>query len=94
MRKSLPTHEQAEMSASCHRPLERARLTTDQMLCGKYLLGSNDVVVLCGEQEQRATKLEQIDSTAKRHETAGGEAVLLEQMFDHLQIVGPRQVER
>jgi len=94
MRKSLPTHEQAEMSAWCYSLLKSARLTTNQMLRRKYLLGSNDVVVLCGEQEQRATKLEQIDSTAKRHETAGGEAVLLEQMFDHLQIVGPRQVER
>jgi hypothetical protein len=94
MRKSLPTHEQAEMSAWCYSLLKSARLTTNQMLRRKYLLGSNDVVVLCGEQEQRATKLGQIDSAAKRHETAGGEAVLLEQMFDHLQIVGPRQVER
>ena len=94
MRKSLSTHEQAEMSAWRHGLLERARLTTDQMLCGKYLLGSNDVVISCGKQEQQAAKLGEIDSAAKRHETAGGEAVLLEQMFDDLQIVGPQQAER
>ena len=78
MRKSLPTHEQAEMSASCHRPLERARLTTDQMLCGKYLLGRHDIVIARGEQKQRAAQLGKIDLAAERHETAGGKAVVLE----------------
>ena len=94
MRKSLSTHEQAEMSAWRHGLLERARLATDETLCRKYLLESNDVVISCGKQEQRAAKLGQLDSAAKRHETAGGEAVLLEQMFDDLQIVGPQQAER
>ena len=94
MRKSLPTHEQAKMSAWCHGLLDRVRLTADQMLCRKYLPGSNDVIIPCGKQKQRAAKLGQIDSAAKRHETAGGEAVLLEQMFDDLQIVDPQQAER
>ena len=48
------------------------------MLRRKYLLGRHDIIVACGEQEQRAAQLGKIDLAAERHETAGGKAVVLE----------------
>jgi len=74
---NLLAHEQAEMSARRHGLLDRAPWI-DQMLRRKYLLGRHDIVVACGEQEQRAAQLGKIDLAAERHETADGKAVVLE----------------
>ena len=74
---NLLAHEQAEMSAWRHGLVDRAT-RIDQMLRRKYLPGRHDIVVACGEQEQRAAQLAKIDLAAKRHETAGGKVVVLE----------------
>jgi len=62
------------MPAWRHGFLDRAAPGVDQVLGRKYLRRGDDIVLARGEQEYRATQIEEIDSAAERHETPLGEA--------------------
>src|SRR5271165_2760526 len=64
----------------------------DQMLGREYLLGGDNIVVPCSKQKQRTMQLGQVDPAAQRDELSGGQAVLLEQLSNDLQVIRARQV--
>jgi hypothetical protein len=80
------------MGAWRHR-LANPAIPVDQTLNGKQLLGRDGLVVPSRQEEQGTAQGGEIDVAAESYEAARGQLVLLEQLFDRLQIVCPGQIE-
>src|SRR5208283_105315 len=87
-------HEEADVSAGDQLLLDPTFRGSDEGLRRENLLRGRDVVALAGEEIKRAHDRLEVQATAERHELALGEAVLLEELADRLQIPAPGQVER
>jgi len=87
------SHEQPEMPARNRQLADVAAGRVDETLDGKDLRRDHDLVVAGRHEEERMGQLRQVDGPAERHEAAGRKLVLPEQPFDHLDVIGARQVE-
>src|SRR3984893_16507477 len=67
---------------------------TDQTLRRQYLLRGHNIVVPCSEQKHWTVQLGEIDPPAQRDEISGGQTVLLEYLFNDLQVIAARQIHR
>src|SRR5271166_4995741 len=67
---------------------------SDEVLRRENLLAGRDVVALAGEEVKGTCDRLEVQAAAEPHELALGEAVLLEELADRVQIPAPGQVER
>ena len=78
------------MPARCNCLRNGATSVIHQTLRRKYLLRGHNIVVPRSEQEYWTVQPGEIDLPAKRNELSGGQAIFLEYLFNHLQVIAAR----
>ena len=82
------------MSARCNCFRNGAMPVIDEVLRRKYLLRGHNIVIPCSEQKHWTVQLGEIDPPAQRDEISGGQTVLLEYLFNDLQVIAAWQIHR